>query len=38
MEHMGVQLGPSDVVTVRFTSGPGGCLMSLEPIRAAASQ
>jgi hypothetical protein len=38
MEHMGVQLGPSDVVTVRFASGPDGCLMSLEPIRAAASQ
>jgi hypothetical protein len=38
MEHLGVQLGPSDVVTVRFASGPDGCLMSLEPIRAAASQ
>jgi hypothetical protein len=38
MERMGVQLGPSDVVTVRFASGPDGCLMSLEPIRAAASQ
>jgi hypothetical protein len=37
MEHLGVQLGPSDVVTVRFTSGPDGCLMTLEPIRAAAS-
>jgi hypothetical protein len=34
MEHLGVQLGPSDVVTVRFASGPDGCLMSLEPIRA----
>ena len=38
MEYMGVQLGPSDVVTVRFASGPDGCLMSLEPIRGAASQ
>jgi hypothetical protein len=38
MEHMGVQLGPSDVVTVRFASGPDGCLMSLKPIRGAASQ
>jgi hypothetical protein len=38
MEHMGVQLGPSDVVTVRFASGPDGCLMSLEPIRGAGSQ
>jgi hypothetical protein len=37
MEHLGLQLGPSDVVTVRFASGPDGCLMSLEPIRAAAS-
>ncbi len=35
MEHLGVQLGPSDVVTVRFASGPDGCLMTLEPIRAA---
>jgi hypothetical protein len=33
MEHMGVQLGASDVVTVRFASGPDGCLMSLEPVR-----
>jgi len=38
MEHMGVQLGPSDVVTVRFASGPDGCLMSLEPIRGAESR
>jgi len=38
MEQMGMQLGPSDVVTVRFASGPDGCLMSLEPIRGAASQ
>jgi hypothetical protein len=37
MEQMGVQLGPSDVVTLRFASGPDGCLMSLEPIRGAAS-
>ncbi len=34
MERLGVQLGPSDVVTVRFASGPDGCLMTLEPIRA----
>ena len=34
MEHMGVELRASDVVTVRFASGPNGCLMSLEPIRA----
>jgi hypothetical protein len=38
MEYMGVQLGPSDVVTVRFASGPDGCLMSLEPIRGAESR
>jgi len=38
MEHMGVQLGPSDVVTVRFASGPDGCLMSLEPTRGAESR
>ena len=38
LEHLGMQLGPSDVVTVRFASGPDGCLMSLEPIRANASQ
>jgi hypothetical protein len=37
MEHLGLQLGPSDVVTVRFASGPDGCLMSLEPIRAEGS-
>ena len=37
MEHLGLQLGPSDVVTVRFASGPDGCLMSLEPIRATGS-
>jgi hypothetical protein len=37
MEHLRVQLGPGDVVTVRFASGPDGCLMSLEPIRAAGS-
>ena len=37
MEHLGVQLGPRDVVTVRFASGPEGCLMSLEPIRAEGS-
>jgi hypothetical protein len=37
MEDLGVQLGPSDVVTVRFASGPDGCLMTLEPIRAAGS-
>ena len=35
MERLGAQLGPSDVVTVRFASGPGGCFMTLEPIRAA---
>jgi hypothetical protein len=38
MEHMGVALRASDVVTVRFASGPDGCLMSLEPIRAPESQ
>ena len=38
MEHLGLQLGPSDVVTVRFASGPDGCLMSLEPIQASAPQ
>ena len=38
LEHLGVQLGPSDVVTVRFASGPDGCLMSLEPIQAGAAQ
>jgi hypothetical protein len=38
LEHLGVQLGPSDVVTVRFASGPDGCLMTLEPLRAYASQ
>jgi hypothetical protein len=38
MEFMGAQLGPSDVVTVRFASGPDGCLMSLEPIHVAASR
>jgi hypothetical protein len=38
MEHMGVQLGPSDVVTVRFASGPDGCLMSLESIRGTESR
>jgi len=38
MEHLGVVLGPSDAVTVRFASGPDGCLMTLEPIRASASQ
>jgi len=38
MEQMRVQLGPSDVVTVRFASGPDGCLMSLEPIRDAESR
>jgi hypothetical protein len=38
MKQMGMQLGPSDVVTVRFASGPGGCLMSLEPIRAGGSR
>jgi hypothetical protein len=37
MDYLGVQLRPSDVVTVRFASGPDGCLMSLEPIRAAGS-
>jgi hypothetical protein len=37
MEDLGVQLGPSDVVTVRFASGSDGCLMTLEPIRAAES-
>jgi hypothetical protein len=35
VEHLGVQLGPSDVVTVRFASGPDGCLMTLEPIQGA---
>jgi hypothetical protein len=38
LEDLGVQLGPSDVVTVRFASGPDGCLMSLEPIQAGAAQ
>jgi hypothetical protein len=38
IEHLGVQLGPSDVITVRFTSGPDGCLMALEPLQANASQ
>ena len=38
MEHLAVQLSPSDVVTVRFASGPDGCLMSLEPIQASAPQ
>ena len=38
MERLGVQLGPSDVVTVRFASGPDGCLMTLEPIQATAPQ
>jgi hypothetical protein len=38
IEHLGVQSGPSDVVTVRFASGPDGCLMTLEPIRTNASQ
>jgi hypothetical protein len=38
MQQMGVQLGPGDVVTVRFASGPDGCLMSLEPISGAQSQ
>jgi hypothetical protein len=38
MEHLGVELGPSDVVTVRFASGPDGCLMTLEPIQASAPQ
>ena len=38
MERLGVQLGPSDVVTVRFASGPDGCLMTLEPIQTAAPQ
>jgi hypothetical protein len=38
MERLGVQLGPSDVVTVRFASGPDGCLMTLEPIQASAAQ
>jgi hypothetical protein len=38
MEHLGVQLGASDVVTVRFASGPNGCLMTLEPIQASAPQ
>jgi hypothetical protein len=38
MEHLGLQLRPSDVVTVRFASGPDGCLMSLEPIQASSPQ
>jgi len=38
LEHLGVQLSPSDVVTVRFASGPDGCLMSLEPIHAISPQ
>ena len=38
LEHLGLQLGPSDVVTLRFASGPDGCLMTLEPLRANASQ
>jgi hypothetical protein len=38
MEHMGEELRASDVVTVRFASGPDGCLMSLEPIRATESR
>ena len=33
MEQMGVQLGPRDLVTVRLASGPGGCVMNLEPIQ-----
>jgi hypothetical protein len=37
MKQLGVQLGPGDMVTVRFASGPDGCLMSLEPIRVAGS-
>jgi len=38
IERLGVQLGPSDVVTVRFASGPDGCLMTLEPFQTNASQ
>jgi hypothetical protein len=38
MEYLGLQLGPSDVVTVRFASGPNGCRMSLEPIRTTESR
>lgn len=33
MRQLGVRLGPQDVVTVRLASGPGGCVMNLEPIR-----
>lgn len=38
LERLGVQLGPSAVVTVRFASGPDGCLMTLEPIQAISPQ
>jgi len=38
IEHLGVQLGPSDVVTVRFASSPDGCLMTLEPFQTNAPQ
>jgi hypothetical protein len=37
MQQMRVQMGPSDVVTVRFASGPEGYLMTLEPFHAAES-
>lgn len=33
MRQLGVRLGPQDVVTVRFASGPAGAVMNLEPIR-----
>jgi hypothetical protein len=33
MRQLGVRLGPQDEVTVRLASGPGGCVMNLEPIR-----
>ncbi len=35
MQQMSVHLGPRDVVTVRLTSGRGGLVMNLEPVRAA---
>ena len=34
MQDLHVQLGPRDMVTVRLSSGFGGAVMNLEPIRA----
>jgi len=34
MQDLHVQLGPRDMVTVRLSSGSGGAVMNLEPIRA----